>query len=448
MSFEGRPGAYEHYRPVELSWLKQIPHEWSVKKLKFVARFQGGGTPSKSNLDYWNGDIPWVSPKDMTRRRIDSAEDSITQAGLLESAARMAPAGSVLLVVRSGILKHTIPVGLAQIPVALNQDMKAIVPNQGLDAEYLAWFVEGCQGAFLVEWRKAGATVESLEHELIASSQVPLPSLSEQRAITAFLDRETTRIDMLVIKKERLIDLLEEKRVAVISQAVTQGLDPSVPMKESGVEWIGSVPDNWAVAPLFARYSVHLGKMLDTKRITGDSLLPYLRNIDVQWDDVNVKNLPSMDIFPDEFERYTLRAGDLLVCEGGEVGRTGTWRGELDTCAYQKAIHRLRPKSGLDAPRYFYYAMRAAAGSRVFVAHGNPNTIPHLTAEQLRLYRFPFPPLEQQIAIAGYLDERSSEIDGVIAKVVGAIARLREYRTALITAAVTGEIDVRGGVAW
>ena len=102
--------------------------------------------------------------------------------------------------------------------------------------------------------------------------------------------------------------------------------------KDSGVEWLGKIPVHWEIAPLYARYEVTLGKMLDSKRVTGEFSGPYLRNVDVQWDEVNTEDLPEMDFAPWERERYRLRPGDVLVCEGGEVGRTATWRGEIEEC--------------------------------------------------------------------------------------------------------------------
>jgi len=292
------------------------------------------------------------------------------------------------------------------------------------------------------------AAQPGLSVEFVENLSIPLPPLPEQQAIAAFLDRETAKIDALVEKKRRLIGLLKEKRAALISHAVTKGLNPDVPMKDSGIEWLGEVPRGWKLPPLYARYRVELGKMLDAKRITGNYLLPYLRNIDVQWDHVNVSDLPEMDIEPDEYERFTLRHGDLLVCEGGEVGRTAIWRSELATCAFQKAIHRLRPVGRIssDVPRYLYYVMRCATETGIFVAAGNPNTIPHLTAEKLRLYRFPFPPGDEQQAIVEYLDKEGQKSGLLISRVKTAIDRLLEYRTALISAAVTGKIDVRGEI--
>ena len=161
--------------------------------------------------------------------------------------------------------------------------------------------------------------------------------------------------------------------------------------RDSGVEWLGEIPAQWSVAPVYARYKVALGKMLDAKRVTGESSGRYVRNVDVQWDAVNTENLPEMDFPPSERSRYLLRLEDLLVCEGGEVGRTAMWDGQLDECYYQKAIHRVRPRSVCEIPRFFYFLMYALAKRGVFTAGGNPNTIGHLTAVQLRHYRFPFP---------------------------------------------------------
>ena len=279
------------------------------------------------------------------------------------------------------------------------------------------------------------------------SKLVPFCPSNEQLAIAAFLDRETAKIDGLVVKKERLIELLQEKRTALISAAVTKGLNPDAKMKESGIEWLGEVPEHWKIPPLYARYKVELGKMLDAKRITGDYLLHYLRNVDVQWDRVLVDNLPQMDFRPDEYSRFTLRDDDLLVCEGGEAGRTAIWKGELKCCGYQKAIHRLRPRNIEEHPRFLYYMMRHVASTEIFVFAGNPNTISHLTAEQLRVYRFPFPPSDEQKEIVKYLDAVTESIDRLVARIQDGIARLREYRTALISAAVTGKIDVREEVS-
>ncbi|MDD4455386.1 MAG: restriction endonuclease subunit S, partial [Candidatus Methanomethylophilaceae archaeon] len=224
---------------------------------------------------------------------------------------------------------------------------------------------------------------------------------------------------------------------------VTRGLDPNVRLKPSGVEWLGDVPEHWEVVALRLRYNQCLGKMLDSKRIKGEHSVRYLRNQDVQWDWIKTSDLPVMDIAPEEYERYTLKSGDLLVCEGGEVGRCAIWQGDSKVCGFQKALHRLRPHSMiLDEPRFMYYLLIVASRSGAF-ADGHESTIAHLTGDKLRKHRFPFPPKFEQSAIVHYLDGIAANTDHATTATKREISLLREYRTRLIADVVTGKVDVR-----
>ena len=223
--------------------------------------------------------------------------------------------------------------------------------------------------------------------------------------------------------------------------------------KDSGVEWIGEVPKHWPLPPLYLRYEVLLGKMLDAKRQTGTKSLPYLRNVDVQWDRVNTQDLPQMDVDSTELERFTLLDGDLLVCEGGEVGRTAIWRDEGVVCAFQKAIHRVRPLSSIEEPRFLFHCMQHASSQGAFIANGNPNTIPHLTGEAFRLYRFPRPPVAEQRVIAAFLDRETAKIDALVAEQRRLMDVLKEKRQAVISHAVTRGLNAdvstqASGVEW
>lgn len=268
------------------------------------------------------------------------------------------------------------------------------------------------------------------------------PPADEQKHIAAFLDWKTGQIDALIARKKELLEKLKEKRIAVITQAVTQGLNPAAPMRDSGIPWLGQVPQHWKVPALKFRYNVELGKMLDEKRITGEHPVSYLRNVDVQWDKINYEDLPVMDITQDEYPRYTIKENDVLVCEGGEVGRSAVARAQEDVIGFQKAIHRLRAEVGDELPKFIYYTLLWAVNTGVFSVEG-ASTIAHLTADQLRRYRFPRPPRSEQVEIVANLDERVGQIKKMIKKVESAIDRLTEYRTALVTAATTGKIDVR-----
>ena len=215
---------YPAYKDSGVEWLGEVPEGWVVRKLKYLFDIYGGGTPSKDKLEYWNGDIPWVSPKDMKSSVISDTEDHVNEVAILDSATQLINTVAVLIVVRSGILKHSIPVAVNACPVTLNQDMKALVPKQSLRAKYFALLFEGHQSALLAQWRKAGATVESIEHELLVNTSLPIPQTSEQVAIIAYLDRETAKIDALIGKREQLIELLKEKRAALIAMLLRKAL--------------------------------------------------------------------------------------------------------------------------------------------------------------------------------------------------------------------------------
>jgi len=257
-------------------------------------------------------------------------------------------------------------------------------PRRGTDSRYLHYLLRTPAFAKEAERWSYGITSDmwSLRPEHFKMIYGCLPPLSEQIAIVRFLDYADRRIRRYIRAKQKLIKLLEEQKKAIIHHAVTRGLDPNAHLKPSGVEWLGDVPEHWEVAALRHRYSQILGKMLDSKRITGRHALSYLRNTDIQWDSINVYDLPTMDIPPAEYERYTVQLGDLLVCEGGEVGRCAIWSGRLDLCGFQKALHRLRPlDSSRDVPRFMYYALRAAAKSNAF-NDGHVSTIAHLTGDK------------------------------------------------------------------
>lgn len=207
-------------------------------------------------------------------------------------------------------------------------------------------------------------------------------------------------------------------------------------MNSTGLAWSGSVPERWAVCPLGYRYEVQLGKMLNPEATDGTNPAPYLRNTDVQWGRVNTSDLPQMSFDARERAKFSLRRGDLLVCEGGDVGRSAIWRGELAVCFYQKAVHRVRPWRGADEPRFLYYVMRAASWRGAFQADGNKSTIAHLPAEKLRATRLPFPPDSEQRAIADFLDRKTAAIDALIQKKEQHVALLTEKRRATILTAV------------
>jgi type I restriction enzyme, S subunit len=435
---------YPKYKDSGVEWVGEIPAHWNLIKLKRFVQFVGGGTPSKENLDYWQGDIPWVSPKDMKSRNISDTVDKITKEAVAESATKVIGPGAVLIVVRSGILNHSIPVALSGTEIALNQDLKALILDKSAVPEYLAYFIVGMQSMLLFAWRKEGATVESLELELIANTVIPLPAIEQQRIIVGFLDRETAKIDALIEKKERLIDLLQEKRTALITQAVTKGLDPNVPMKDSGVEWLGKIPAYWEVKRLWhltpSDRRIMYGIVLPGPNV--DDGVPIVKGGDVSPERLRLARLnrtsPEIE---SGYVRSRLRGGDLVYAIRGSIGEVAIVPDELTGANLTQDAARIAYTTATHGP-WLLYELKSSAIFAQLEAGALGATIRGLNIRDLKRASVPVPPRIEQEAIAGFLEHETVKIDALLTKIQEAIDRLKEYRTALISAAVTGRIDV------
>jgi len=436
--------AYPDYKNSGIEWAIELPAHWKTVALKWVSRIYAGGTPDKNKTHYWeDGSIPWLNSGAVNQVLITEPSSYITDEAFKSSSAKWIPADS-LVIALAGQGKTKGMVAQLAIETTCNQSMAAIISDSSVVSRYLFWWLSSNYQN--IRNMAGGDLRDGLNLELIGNISAPVPTEAEQTQIARFLDHETARIDALIEEQQRLIELLKEKRQAVISRAVTRGLDPTVPMKDSDVEWLGKVPVHWDVVPTNYRYEIQLGRMLNEQRTQGDHLKPYLRVFDVQWNAINTTDLPLMDFPPEVQPLYRLRVGDLMVNEGGSyVGRSAIWRGDLGECYYQKALHRLRPRDAeSDTAEFFLYVMEMATQQGVFVAGGNQTTIDHLTAEQLRQYRFAFPPLEEQLYIAEGITVVVARIQKTISEAELLICLLQERRSALISAAVTGKIDVRG----
>lgn len=206
-----------------IEWLGEIPEHWEVKRLKYVLEeVIGGGTPSTNNPLYWNGEIPWISAKDVKQDVIVSSQDFITDKAVSESSTNFFEDNRIVIVVRSGILKHTFPVAINKIPISINQDLKALKPKPFLQIEFLFWKLKGHSKDILTYCKKMGATVDSIEMAYLLDFPFTFsPEIEEQKSIIRYIETETARIDDKIANTEKLIDLLTEYRTALISEVVT-----------------------------------------------------------------------------------------------------------------------------------------------------------------------------------------------------------------------------------
>ncbi|GCL61634.1 restriction endonuclease subunit S [Pseudaquabacterium pictum] len=424
---------YARYKESGVEWLNCVPDHWTLRRLGY----------------YFEERREKVSDADFIAL-------SVTKSGIvpqLETAAKTddgdnrkrVAVGDFVINSRSDRKGSS---GVSDLDGSVSLINTVLIPRDELRGRFVHHLLRST--VFQEEYYRFGrgivADLWSTNYSEMRNIQLAVPPIDEQIAISDYLDVETAKVNALVEEQRRLIELLKEKRRAVVSNCVTKGLNTTVPMKDSGVDGLGKVPSHWTIAPLGCRYSVQLGKMLDTSRITGQNLRPYLRVFDVQWGCINTEDLPRMDFSKQEREKFQLMPGDLLVNEGGSYpGRSAIWRGELVDCYYQKALHRLRANQVQhDTSEFLFYVMLWAADRGVFRAGGNEATIEHLPAEKLRRYRLPFPPINEQKSIAEFLSSVTSRFDALIEEASSAMLLLQERHSAIVSAAVTGKIDVRG----
>jgi len=208
-----------------IPWLGDTPAHWRVVPLKYLVSLRSGGTPSKESLDYWDGDVPWASAKDLKCEFLGDTTDHLTQLAVDSGAASLLPAGVVLVVVRGMILARTFPVVETLVPMAINQDLKALLPNPGMHASYLAWLLRGTAAESLQRLDEAGHGTKALRMEAWTSLALPVPPKGEQHEIVEALLSKTKAIDDLVAECAVAIALLQERRSALISAAVTGKID-------------------------------------------------------------------------------------------------------------------------------------------------------------------------------------------------------------------------------
>jgi type I restriction enzyme, S subunit len=433
---------YPEYRSAEGQWLGKVPVHWAVRRFKYILREKDsrsvGGKEQLLRVSQFTGVTQRLS--------VNGLDEPDTRAASLVGYKCVNPDDLVIniMLAWNGSLGVSRYDGIASPAYCVYRFGEVAMP----------WYYHHLLRSPAYKARIKALSTGVVESRLrlytddLFRLEALLPPPDEQAAIVHFLNHTNQRIERTIRAKRKVIALLNEQKQVIIHRAVTRGLDPDVRLKPSGIPWLGEIPEGWEVISLHMRYSVELGKMLDSKRITGRNTVPYLRNRDVQWDRVLIDDLPTMDITPKEYSRYTVKKGDMLVCEGGQVGRAAFWNDQLSTCGYQKALHRVRAiDTNRDYPRYLFYVMSHAAHQGVFNADGNENTFAHLTCEKLRRHHFAYPSFTEQRNIADYLDNALQQYQVVISNTEREISLLREYRTRLIADVVTGKLDVREAAA-
>jgi len=331
-------------------------------------------------------------------------------------------------------------------PAVLNQHLFRVTAHSGIEKSFLRWALD--YAIVELAGHMHGSAMTHITREMLKQVKVWLPGPSSQRGIADFLDGHTAKIDVLIEKQERLIETLAERRQAVISHAVTKGLDSTAPMKDSGVEWLGTIPVTWSATKLKYMSAVQTGLTLGKTVPPDDAIeLPYLRVANVQTNGVNLDEVKTVFVDRSEWTKYRLRDGDVLMTEGGDIDKLGRgclWSNQIAPCVHQNHVFAVRCSAGLDSGMLVYLLAARVARSYFQMTAKRATNLASTNSTTLGNLPIALPGIVDQIRIVEHLDQQTAQIDALSAKAREMIDVLKERRQALISAAVTGKIDVRG----
>lgn len=388
---------------------------WEHVALQDVCEVVGGATPKTGEPDFWGGDIPWVTPADLTNlggAYISETPRMLTKEGLRSCAAKVLPTDSVLLSSRAPI-GH---VAINSVPMATNQGFKSLIPNRDrIDEKYLYWWLASNKGA--LQRLGVGATFKEISKAIVSRVIIPLPPLPEQRRIASILDR-VKALEELARKREKAADEL--------------AMSLFVSRFGRAREWSA----RWPAARVDEVAETRLGKMLDKGRQADLEQWPYLRNANVQWMRVELDDILTMGFDEKDRNEFALEPGDVLVCEGGEPGRSAVWQGEISNVYFQKALHRVRLDRVVMLPEFFVWVMRELALSGQLAESITAATIAHLTGVKLKALSLPVPPMVEQLAFVS----ETEAVRAVKSKNSGLIRAIGQLTTTLGEQAFRGKL--------
>lgn len=413
-----------------------------IVALRRAAVLLNGGTPTPAETN-WGGGVPWATPVDLGANHgswLSTTLRTLTKVGV-ETGSAVAPARSVLLSTRAPIGY----VAINEVPMAFNQGCKAAIPRHGVDARFLSYALvqAGDQMSLLGQ----GSTFLELSTSALASIRISLPSeQTEQRQIAEYLDRETRQIDVLVTKQEQLVEALTERRQAVIAHAVTRGLDPLIELKDSATKWWGKIPVHWSISGLKHLVSIPITDgphetptFLDDgiEFISASAISDGFVNFDKRRGYISAEDhaLYSM--------KYSPRLHDILMIKSGATTGISAILTEDRDFSIWSPLAALRSNSRAN-PFFVHFAIQSQAFQRALALAWTFGTQQNIGMSSIGDLQIPIPPKSEQDQIALNIQERTSKIDALSAKALEVIEVLKERRQSLISAAVTGKIDVRG----
>jgi type I restriction enzyme S subunit len=445
---------YAHYKDSGVEWLGEVPAHWETKRIKHLVRtFEQGWSPQCEGYPVESSEEWGVLKVGCVNGGTFRREENKALPTEIEPIPALGISAGDLLISRANTRELVGSAAVAEqdyLNLLLCDKLYRVrLKPQVCDPRFLGLYLgtEAARGQIELAATGASSSMVNIGQSTILEMQLSLPAHEEQLQIAAFLRSETTKLDALITEQRTLIDLLKEKRQAVISHAVTKGLDAGVAMKDSGVEWLGEVPAHWEMSRLKFVANVQTGMAKGKDYGNQETIeVPYLRVANVQDGYLALENMATMEIPVADLSRYKLQPGDVLMNEGGDfdkLGRGHVWQGEIDPCIHQNHVFAVRP-TGVSPDWLNSYTGTIAAQFYFMTRSKQSTNLASISSTNIMELPLLIPPSEERVAIIEFIAQEKNRLDALTAEAQTTIALLQERRSALISAAVTGKIDVRG----
>lgn len=437
---------YPAYKDSGIEWLGQIPAHWRIRRLKYLASLNPESLAEDADptLEIIYVDIGGV---DSLGRIVE--KQPLVFASAPSRARRLVRDGDVIVSTVRTYLRAIAAISTPESNLVVSTGFAVVRPGDDLTTGYAAHALRAPFFVELVVANSKGVSFPAINETEMATFGLAVPPPLEQSRVAAFLDRETARIDALVAEKKRLLDLLNEQRASLITQAVTKGLDPNMPMKDSGLDWLGSIPAHWTAT----RVRFLTDRIVDGVHHTPEYVedgIPFItvKNLTSQVDGISFDEVDYIthEAHAQLSKRASPRKGDLLLTKDGTLGVPRIVDTDRPFSIFV-SVALLQVRHDKVLSRFLRYVFESEATKEQFRSRSMGSALKHLHLEEIASIRVALPPLKEQDAIVRTLDDQLKRLSILVHRVGEAIERLGEYRTALISAAVTGKIDVREEVA-
>jgi type I restriction enzyme S subunit len=430
---------YDNYKDSGVEWIGEIPEHWKVKKLKYVSNITRGAILRPVDEPAYfdeNGEWTYLNISDATLcdKYLDYGKLKLSVLGS-EKSARVQP-NNLIITASATIGKPFIN----RIPVCVHDGFIPITELK-VDINFLFNYFTNPQ---LFNGLGKSNTQKNIYLEDVKNLMIPIPSEKEQTQIANYLDHKTTQIDNLISKKEQFITLLQEERIVVINQAVTKGLDPNVKLKDSGIEWLGEIPEHWEVKRLR-----NLVETIKTGSTPPSEEIQYFEPKEINWygpgDFDNLilgsskRKISKLAIDENKCRLFPTNS-ILLIGIGATVGKVGL---ALEDCSSNQQINAIILKDEYNPTFYLYFLSTI---KDIIVMEASSATLPIFNQTQTKNIIIPVPPTKEQLEISNYIRNQEIRIEVIISKTQQEIELLKEYKTALISEVVTGKVDVRNEI--